>query len=74
MPLIYKNLKFKGIFGQKCPNAPPNKITGYATDFIQKSLKTYYFWPALAGQGGASPADAHAYKLLKIKWYNLDTM
>ncbi len=24
-----------------------------ATIFPQKSLKTYYFWPALAGQGGA---------------------
>jgi hypothetical protein len=28
--LIYKNLKFRGLFGQKCPNVPPNKITGYA--------------------------------------------
>jgi hypothetical protein len=23
--------------------------------FSQKSLKTYYFWPALAGQGGQEP-------------------
>jgi hypothetical protein len=32
--------------------------------FSQESLKIYYFWPALAGQGGgarASPADAHAF-------------
>ncbi len=34
------------------------------TIFPKKSLKTYYFWPALAGQGGQepplpSPADAH---------------
>ncbi len=34
--------------------------------FSPKSLKTYYFWPALAGQGEGqepplpSPADAHA--------------
>jgi hypothetical protein len=37
------------------------------TIFPQKSLKTYYFWPALAGQGGQEPplpfpADAHGFR------------
>ncbi len=41
------------------------KTTKKNTIFHKKSLKTYYFWPALAGQGGGqepplpSPADAH---------------
>ena len=33
-PLIYKNLKFVGLFGQNCPIAPPNKISGYATGYL----------------------------------------
>ncbi len=31
-PLIYRSFKFKGLFFKKCPTAPPNKISGYATD------------------------------------------
>jgi hypothetical protein len=40
--------------------------------FPNKSLKTYYFWQALAGQRGKAPlvpppADAHAENLLKFR-------
>ncbi len=73
MVYYFKGMGVRRLFSKEGKNFPGGQEPTFClksnekdTIYYQKSLKTYYFWPALVGQGGGgqepplpSPADAH---------------